>query len=278
MRDRFCRHGDGDGRRYRRSVAWDPDTYLRFADQRMRPGIELIARIPDVRASRIADLGCGTADLTALLAERWPSASITGIDASPEMVERARERHPELDIRLGDVETWLPDGPVDVIYSNATLHWLDDHERLVRRLRSHLAPGGVLAVQMPDNWGAATHQVPATILDEGYWRIEARQALIRDRLSAADDYREWLTPAVIDMWRTTYFQEFTGDDPVWEWVNGSLLRPVLEAFDDIEAERFSAVCRRRYREAYRQGSDGITVVPFSRFFFVAVAPGLAETM
>ena len=254
-------------------MKWDPDRYLRYADHRMRPGVELIARIPDVEARRIVDLGCGTGSLTALLAERWPTAEVVGIDSSREMVERARTDHPDLDIRSGNIDTWLPDRPVDIIFSNAALHWLDDHERLFRRLRSHLAPGGVLAVQMPDNWNAQTHQIPATILDEGYWRAEAREALIRDRLSDPVDYRRWVEPAAVDMWRTTYYQEFEGDDPVWEWVNGSLLRPVIEALEGVEADRFSAVCRRRYREAYRQQPDGITVVPFSRLFLIAVADG-----
>jgi trans-aconitate 2-methyltransferase len=237
----------------------------------MRPGIELIARIPDVDPRRVVDLGCGTGSLTALLADRWPDASVIGIDSSEEMVARARDDHPDLDVRLGDIATWLPDGPVDIIYSNAALHWLDDHGRLFPRLRSHLAPGGVIAVQMPDNWSEPTHRIPATLLDEGYWRVEAQRALIRDRIAQPVDYRRWMDPASVDMWRTTYFQELEGEDPVWEWVTGSLLRPVLDAFDQVEADRFSAVCRRRYREAYRQQPDGVTVVPFSRFFIIAVA-------
>lgn len=252
-------------------MSWDPDKYLQFADQRARPGLELIARVPDNKPSYVVDLGSGTGNLTAVLAERWPDAEVVGIDASPEMIERARTDHPSIAWRVGDVGTWLPDRPVDVIYSNATLHSMDDHEHLLPRLRGHLSDRGVLALQMPDNWGAPTHRVPATILDEGFWRVEAREALARDRLSTPDDYLQWVQPAEVDMWRTTYFQQMRGDDPVWEWVNGSLLRPVLAEFDDIERARFSAVCRRRYREAYRMNADGVTVVPFSRLFILATA-------
>jgi trans-aconitate 2-methyltransferase len=255
-------------------MAWDPDQYLRYADHRARPGRELIARIPDVEPSTVVDLGCGPGNLTAVLAERWPDAHVVGIDSSPEMIERAQADHPSIDWKVGDIGTWLPDRPVDVIYSNATLHWMDDHNLLFPRLRGHLSQKGALAVQMPDNWNAPTHQVPATILDEGFWKAEARDALMRDRLSKPADYLEWVQPAEVDIWRTTYFQQMHGDDPVWEWVNGSLLRPVLAEFDDIERERFSAVCRRRYRDAYRINASGITIVPFSRLFVIASAVGM----
>ena len=253
-------------------MSWDPDQYLRFADLRTRPGLELIARIPDTNPSLVVDLGCGTGALTAVLAERWPQAEVIGIDSSREMIERARSEFPAIDWQVGDVNTWLPDRPVDVIFSNATLHWIDSHELLVPRLRGHLSDTGVLAVQVPDNWDAPTHRVPATILDEGFWRVEARDALMRDRLSTPAEYLQWVQPAEVDMWRTTYFQQMRGEDPVWEWVNGSVLRPVLAEFEDVERERFSAVCKRRYREAYPMTADGVTIVPFSRLFLLATAP------
>ena len=132
-------------------MPWDPDRYLRFVDHRTRPGLDLASRIPDIDACSIVDLGSGTGHLTALLAERWPEASILGIDSSEEMVERARLDHPSLKWVVGDVGTWQPKEPVDLLFSNAALHWVDDHAALFPRLRSYLADGGVMAVQMPDN-------------------------------------------------------------------------------------------------------------------------------
>jgi trans-aconitate methyltransferase/nucleoside-diphosphate-sugar epimerase len=206
-------------------VTWDPDRYLRFADQRTRPGLELLARIPDLQPRRVVDLGSGTGHLTALLAARWPDASIIGIDHSSEMIERARSDHPELTWVHGDVGSWQPDEPVDLIFSNATLHWLDDHEQLFRRLRTLVDNEGVVAVQMPDNWSEPTHRIPAEILDEADWPEVARSALTRDRLSEPAAYAAWLQPAGVDPWRTTYYQRLTGDDPVWTWVTGSVLSP-----------------------------------------------------
>ena len=256
-------------------MSWDPDQYLQFADHRSRPGLELIRRIPDIEPTYVVDLGCGTGNLTAVLADRWPDAEVLGLDASPEMIERARTDHSSIEWQVGDIDTWLPDRPVDLIFSNAALHWVDRHDLLFSRLRGHLSDTGVLAVQMPDNWNSPTHQVPATILDEGFWRVEARDALVRDRVSEPDEYMQWVQPARVDAWRTTYFQQLTGDDPVWEWVTGSLLRPVLEAFEDVERNRFTAVCKRRYREEYRVRADGVTVVPFSRLFILAEADSSA---
>lgn len=252
-------------------MAWDPDRYLRFADHRTRPGMELAFRIPDIDARSIVDLGSGTGHLTAHLAERWPEASILGIDSSEEMVERARFDHPSLEWVVGDVGTWQPKEPVDLLFSNAVLHWVDDHAALFPRLRSYLAPGGVMAVQMPDNWKAPTHLIPARVLDEGEWPEQARSALMRDRLSQPAEYAQWLQPARVALWRTTYYQLLTGDEPVWTWVTGSVLRPMLAALEGSEKDRFSETCRARYLDAYPTGEDGVTTLPFSRLFLIAQA-------
>ena len=250
-------------------MPWDPDRYLRFADHRVRPGIELLARIPDIDAHRIVDLGCGTGQLTALLQERWPGADVVGIDSSAEMIERARADHPNMTWVVGDVETWEPEEPIDLIFSNATLHWLDGHQDLFGHLRSLLNPVGILAAQMPDNWNAPTHRVPADVLDDGDWPTGARAALMRDRLSRPEDYARWVQPASVDLWRTTYYQQLTGNDPVWHWVTGSVLRPVLAALDESDRSRFSKACRTFYRMEYLPDPSGITTLPFSRLFMVA---------
>lgn len=252
-------------------MPWDPDRYLRFADHRSRPGVELLARVPDVDARRIVDLGCGTGNLTALLAQRWPEADITGIDSSEEMIDRARRDHPSITWTISDIELWVPDGPIDLIFSNAALHWVDDHQAQFKRLRSLLADGGVLAVQLPDNWDAPTHRIPADVLESEEWPDAARAALLRDRLAPAAMYARWVQPAAVDMWRTTYSQQLVGDDPVWTWVTGSVLRPVLASLDTTDRDRFAQRCIALYRAAYPAEPDGATTLPFSRLFVIAQA-------
>lgn len=232
--------------------------------------MELISRIPNLEPELVYDLGCGSGELTSVLAERWPEARVVGIDSSPEMLRRA-ECSPGIGLQLGDITTWQPDSAVDLIYSNAALHWLDDHATLFPRLASLLTERGVLAVQMPDNWNAPTHRIPADVLDQGDWPESARRALMRDRLSSPGDYADWVGTDHIDLWTTTYYHRLTGADPVWEWVTGSVLRPVLAELDDEGRTRFAEECKGRYREAYPPSIKGVTTLAFSRLFLVGQA-------
>jgi trans-aconitate 2-methyltransferase len=252
-------------------MSWDPSTYLRFADHRARPGLELLSRVRHESPARVADLGCGTGNLTTVLAQRWPAASVTGVDASPEMLATARASDTAIDWIEADLSVWEPENPFDVVFSNATLHWLDEHQRLFPRIAAWVAPGGTLAIQMPDNWSEPTHRIPARIIDEPQWPEEARRALMRDRLRTPGEYRLWLASVFddIDMWTTTYHQVLEGPDPVLTWVEGSVLRPVLAALSESQAEAFEQRCRAAYAEAYPPESDGTTILPFRRFFIVA---------
>jgi trans-aconitate 2-methyltransferase len=187
------------------------------------------------------------------------------------MLERAAGGGTGIEWVEADVSTWAPESNADLIFSNAALHWLDDHPVLFPRLAGFLTSGGVLAVQMPDNWNAPTHRIPAEILDEGGWPEDAHGALLRDRLSPPGMYATLVGTDQIDIWRTTYFQRLTGADPVWEWVIGSVLRPVLASMRTDDRARFTAECKRRYRDSYPPGADGVTTLAFSRLFLVGQA-------
>ena len=248
-------------------MRWDPDTYLRWADHRARPGLELIARIPDIEPADIVDLGCGTGDLTTLLAERFGGARVIGVDSSAEMLDRT-EPHPRVRWLEATFDGW--NDPADLIFSNAALHWSTDHPTLFPRLAGLVRPGGVLAVQMPDNWAQPTHRIPARILDTGDWPDRARRALARDRVAAPATYRAWIGPGYdIDLWTTTYHHALDGPDPVLDWVTGSLLKPVLDVLDPASAARFRQTCADAYRGAYPAEADGTVVLPFRRLFIVA---------
>src|ERR1700720_1024816 len=134
---------------------WDAGQYLRFADERTRPALDLLARIDPLAPLRIVDLGPGNS--TALLRERWPEAKVTGLDSSADMLDAARRDHPGIEFVAGDIAEWSPAAPYDLVFSNAALQWVGDHERLLRRLIDMVAPDGILAVQMPRNHDFATH-------------------------------------------------------------------------------------------------------------------------
>jgi len=260
-------------------AAWNPEGYLSYAGPRRRPAMDLLARIPLEEANLIYDLGCGPGTVTAALAERWPTAKVVGIDHSPEMLTHARENFPNLVWEERDLANWTPTSPPELIYSNAALHWLSHHEVLFPRLIEQLAPGGVLAVQMPLNWPQPTHRIAREILaDGGGSGSSLGTAELRDRLSKppvlpTESYYDLLAPrcASLDLWTATFYHALEGDDPVLEWARTTSLRPILGDLDAGEAERFLENYRRRVRGAYPRRPDGRTLLPYNRLFLVARA-------
>jgi trans-aconitate 2-methyltransferase len=233
--------------------------------------VDLVQRGPLAEPARVVDLGCGTGNVTALLRQRWPGARVTGVDASPAMLDRARASDPEVDWQQADVATWASPAPVDVLFSNATLHWIDDHARLFPRLVSLVAPDGALAVQMPRNFGEPSHTSIHDVAREGPWR-DRLDALIRPEPTKPPAYYwDLLTPRVraLDVWETVYTQALTGDNPVADFVKGSWLKPFLDALDAEERAAFEAAYRARVARAYPPRADGTTLFPFRRLFIVA---------
>ena len=221
-------------------VGWDPGQYLRFAGERLRPAVELLARVDLDEPSSVVDLGCGTGTSTALLVDRWPGARVVGLDSSAEMLASAREEHPDVSFALGDIATWQPDQPVDVLYTNAALHWLDDHAELFARLVDQLAAGGVLAVQMPRNHRQPSHTVLSDLARSERWSGRLAELVRESPVREPNWYHDLLTPLVsaLDVWETTYLHVLTGEDPVASWTKGTALRPFLDALDHDDAAAF----------------------------------------
>ena len=252
---------------------WDPAQYLRFGDHRLRPALDLMARIALDAPRTIHDLGCGPGNVTGLLEQRWPAARITGVDGSPDMLARARASYPTLAWQQADLDTWRPEEPGDLIFSNATLHWLDEHERFFPRLMACLEPGGVLAVQMPDNFAAPTHTLIGEIVRGGGWRTRLEPALRPHPVLAPAAYHDILLPHArsLDIWQTTYLHVLEGENPVVEWTKGSVLRPILDRLrDEEETSAFLRAYGDGIRRAYPRRADGRTLLPFGRLFIIAV--------
>ncbi len=264
---------------------WDPHQYLRFSDHRLRPALELLGRVPLESPGVIYDLGCGSGNVTRLIAERWPSATVYGLDNSKEMLEQAVEQAAGEPGRIhwleADIRAWSPGEPADLIFSNATLHWVEDHAALFPRLAGYLKPGGSLAVQMPLSWALPSHRLMRETLANGgpggqaIGTEELRQAVARDWVETAETYYDLLAEPGrnldirLDIWETEYVQILDGPDPVLEWVKGTGLRPILSGLGGEELEVFLAEYARRLRAAYPVKADGRTLYPFRRLFIVA---------
>lgn len=252
-------------------MTWDPQQYARFSGQRLRPALDLIARIPAEYPRTVVDLGCGTGNVTRILRERWPRAGITGVDGSPQMLTEARKVESNIAWEHIDVAAWSPPEKFEMVFSNAALHWLDDHPALFARLCGKVAAGGVLAVQMPRNFGAPSHTLIHELAASPPWR-EALSGLLRPQpVLAPDAYYRLLAPAArtLDIWETEYLQVLEGENPVAEWTKGTWLAPLLAALAPAARAAFEAEYRRRVLQAYPKQPDGKTLFPFRRLFIVA---------
>jgi trans-aconitate 2-methyltransferase len=250
---------------------WNPAQYHRFADARLRPAIDLLARIPLEDPAVVFDLGCGSGRTTGLLARRWPKARITGVDSSPKMLAVARADYPGVEFVQADLAGWSSATPADLLFSNATLQWLDGHAQLFPRLLGMVKPGGVLAIQMPQNHDQPSHRAMAAAAEAGPWAQKVRPVLRSAPVSDPADYYTTLAPksAELDIWQTTYLQQLEGENPVAEWTKGTALSPLLAVLEEPDRSSFENAYRALIAKAYPAQPDGKTLFPFRRLFIVA---------
>ncbi|MFO0811361.1 MAG: methyltransferase domain-containing protein [Gemmataceae bacterium] len=251
---------------------WDADLYRRFATERTQPAIDLAARIGVENPRRVADLGCGPGNSTAVLRHRWPDADVIGLDSSPEMIAAAQKAEPAGTWQVADIAHWSPPEPFDVVFTNAALQWLPDHRALLPRLVRHVAPGGAFAMQIPVHLESPVHRLMVAIADRPEWRDRtagARGAIVAEGPAF---YYDALQPHArhIDLWVTEYCHVLDGPTAIVEWIRGTGLRPFLEALaDDAERKRFETLLLDGVTAAYPRRVGGKVLFPFRRLFAVA---------
>ncbi len=255
-------------------MQWDPTQYSKFSGHRDRPFLDLIAQIKATTPRRVVDLGCGSGNLTSLLARRWPDAVVEGIDSSPEMIEKATAEG-NMSFRVADIESWQPTPDTDVIVSNAAFQWVPLHRELLRSWASVLPSGAWFAWQVPGNFDSPSHTLMRSLAGSPRWRTQLGDVLRHsDPVDSPAKYAALLLDGgwTADTWETTYLHVLHGDDPVLEWVRGTGLRPIFAVLTD-EAERaeFEAAYATQLACAYPQGAHG-TLFPFRRIFCVGHKP------
>lgn len=249
---------------------WNPALYTRFEDERTRPAAELLARVPLQAARHVVDLGCGPGNSTELLVNRFPQASITGTDTSQAMLSAARKRLPALSFELSDIATWSPPEPVDLAYANASLQWIPNHDKLIPQLLSAIAPGGALAIQMPDNLRQPSHVLMReTAADPRFAQHIGDAAKLRARILPAEAYYDLLCrEAEVDVWRTTYYHRMDDAAAIVQWLSATGLRPFVDALPAELQPEFIAEYQRRIDVAYPARADGRRLLAFPRLFIV----------
>jgi trans-aconitate 2-methyltransferase len=256
-------------------MRWDPTQYARYADERGRPFVDLLARVGASAPRRVVDLGCGPGSLTTLLASRWPDAVVEGLDSSPEMIARAAPLATDrLSFSVGDVESWSVPADADVVFSNALLQWVPTHAAKLTQWAGELPDGGWLAFQVPGNFGAPSHVAMRDLASTPRW-APALTGVLRgeETVSSVSGYAELLMDAGLEVqaWETTYLHVLSGSDPVLDWLRGTGLRPVLAALSDEDGTEFAAELGARLRAAYPATPHG-TLFPFRRLFVVGHKP------
>lgn len=254
-------------------MLWDPTQYLKFADHRLRPAIDLLNRVDLTSPSVVYDLGAGTGNVTELLANRWPHARIIGVDSSEEMLREASKRDANIEWEVGDIGQWQPAATPDLIFTNAALHWESDHADLFTRLMTSLKPGGVLAVQMPRNFGALSHTSISEAAKSGPWHSKLEPLLRPTPVEPPPFYISTLSPLAssLEVWETEFMQILSGENPVKEWTKGTWLRPLLNALEEPERSEFESAYADLVATAYPKQTDGTTVFPFKRMFIIATS-------
>jgi trans-aconitate 2-methyltransferase len=250
---------------------WQAKQYVLFENERTRPVKDLLAAVPATDVRSAVDLGCGPGNSTETLAAHAPGAAISGLDSSTDMIAAARRRLPQFQFDVSDIATWNAAGPYDLILANAVMQWVPDHECLFPSLVTKLAPGGSLAVQMPDNLDEPAHRLLREVAAHGPWanKLEGVERTMRH---GAGWYYGLLKPlcARVDVWRTVYHHPLAGGaDAVVEWFKGSSLRPFLAKLDAAEQSAFVQRYRDAIAAAYPALDDGTVLLPFPRLFIVA---------
>mgnify|MGYP000846048567 FL=1 len=251
---------------------WSAEQYLRFEDERTRPARDLLAQIRLDDPRRVADIGCGPGNSTELLVKRWPQARVTGVDTSADMLRQARERLPGHNFIEANIAHWVAPVGTEVIFANAVLNWVPNHLKHMQRLLGALGPGGVLAVQMPDNLDEPSHVLMREVAMQEPWREQlSKAAETRDQLPKPSVYYDALKPLCsrLEIWHTIYNHPLDSAIEIVEWLKGTGLRPFIDPLDLPERKNFIAAYTARIAAAYLPQADGKVLLRFPRLFIVA---------
>ncbi len=252
--------------------SWDSAQYLKFDRERTQPAVDLAARVQIENPRHVVNLGCGPGNSTAVVARRWPAATLAGLDSSAAMLSTARNHLPNTTWIEHDIASWRPERAYDVIFSNAALQWVPDHRREFPRLFLHVAPGGAFAVQMPANIDAPPHRLMRELAASAAWKSYFPKLPREWQVHPPEFYYDILAPHAsrVELWTTDYHHVLESLDGIVEWYRGTGLRPWLDALpDDATRTQFLGAYRARLVPYFPIRTDGRVLFPFRRLFVVA---------
>ncbi|MFD1508758.1 methyltransferase domain-containing protein [Lacimonas salitolerans] len=253
----------------RTDTDWNPGAYHRFRGYRLQPALDLLGRVGGLPEGDVIDLGCGAGNVARALRARFADHGLVGVDTSDTMLAEARALNLYDRLEHQEIADWTAQAPVALTFANAALHWVGDHPALLPRLAGMLAPGGMLAVQMPHQNNAPSHRVWRSLADEmfpGRVDPDTGPSVLRPV-----DYHRLLSPlGHLELWETEYYQILPANmqsHPVRCYTETTFARPILAALDSDEQARLIAAYEGVMDKPYPRGSDGTVLFPFKRLFF-----------
>jgi trans-aconitate 2-methyltransferase len=250
---------------------WNPDLYLQFSSERTQPSIDLITRVKSIEPESIIDIGCGPGNSTQVLVNRWPKAKITGLDSSLAMIKNAKQDYPNQQWIVADASTYNPKIKYDIVFSNAVIQWIPNHQALLQRFHQILSDNGLIAIQIPLFWDMPLGNIIKNIAQHGRWKEKMKGITDLFTIHNYSFYYDQLSMLfkTIEMWDTQYFHILNSHLTIMEMIRSTGLKPYLDRLDnDSEIRLFENEVLREIENTYSKQNNGKVLLPFKRLFFI----------
>ncbi len=250
-----------------RNKDWNPALYLKYGNERTQPAIDLISKINiGFQPDTILDIGCGPGNSSRALLQRWPDAKLTGIDSSISMIEKAKADYPANNWIVADASDFNPDIKYDIVFSNATIQWIPNHEILFRKLSCMVNGGGVLAIQVPRFDEMPLSKAILNVACNEKWRERIKGCA---ELFTYHDYRYYYDLVSqdyksIELWQTDYLHILESQYSIIEWIRSTGMKPYLDCLADEEKPLFENTVLDELKRYYPLQNNGKVIFPFKR--------------
>ena len=250
---------------------WDSAQYLKFNKERTQPSIDLANRIPLLKPKKIIDIGCGPGNSTKVLFDKYPNANILGVDYSENMLDKASENYPMIKFSAFDAssDTWNLDNDYDIVFSNACIQWIPNHNELLRKMMNLLNDGGILAVQIPIQYNEPIYEIMKKVVSS---QNQENRFSYSNPLNILNDseYYDILSEISKDfeIWTTTYYHRMKNHRDIVEWYKSTALKPYLDRLDEAEQKVFLEDVYREVLTQYKTQANGEIILRFPRLFFI----------
>ncbi len=254
------------------STDWDPQLYLKYKNERTQPSIDLVSKINIDNPLKIIDIGCGPGNSTQILFQRWPESLITGVDNSPQMIEKAKSDYPKHEWILSDALYLDSKIKYSIVFSNATIQWIPNHKELILKLFNMLEINGVLAIQVPMFRDMPLGKSIEVVANKSKWNQYTKGCVDLFTYNNYSFYYNVLAPLskTIDIWETSYIHILDSQKAILEWIRSTGMKPYLDRLENDEMKNeFEMNVLEEIINNYPVQNNGKVLFSFKRLFFIA---------